>query len=120
MSSSDENIGEKGIGVHHREQIVDLHDGLKHTKSERIHAIDAMATAPGVTRETFAHIDEKKLLRKMDLALLPMLTLLYLLSFIDRGNIVGFHVCQCREPDTNRFQGERQNRRSGRGSQAHT
>jgi hypothetical protein len=32
-------------------------------------------------------IDEKRLLRKMDLRLLPMLSLLYLLCFLDRGNI---------------------------------
>ncbi|OAP58669.1 hypothetical protein AYL99_07759 [Fonsecaea erecta] len=31
--------------------------------------------------------ERKKLLRKMDLRLVPMVTLLYLLSFLDRGNI---------------------------------
>lgn len=36
---------------------------------------------------SFAHLDEKKILRKMDLRLIPMLALLYLLSFLDRGNI---------------------------------
>lgn len=61
--------------------------GSKKTKQELIAEIDARATAPGVTRESFNHIDEKKLLRKMDLKLLPILILLYLLSFIDRGNI---------------------------------
>ena len=61
--------------------------GRRLSKTEQIHHIDAMATAVGVTRESFADIDEKKLLRKMDLRLIPMLTLLYLLSFIDRGNI---------------------------------
>ncbi|KAI9676987.1 MAG: hypothetical protein M1817_006826 [Caeruleum heppii] len=35
----------------------------------------------------FSHINEKKVLRKMDLRLIPMLALLYLLSFLDRGNI---------------------------------
>ncbi|KAJ6440498.1 MFS nicotinic acid transporter Tna1 [Purpureocillium lavendulum] len=35
----------------------------------------------------FAHIDEKKVLRKMDIRLIPMLALLYLLSFLDRANI---------------------------------
>lgn len=49
--------------------------------------IDKLATAPGVTLESFAHLDEKKILRKMDLHLIPMLALLYLLSFLDRGNI---------------------------------
>ncbi|KAL6830172.1 major facilitator superfamily domain-containing protein [Trichoderma camerunense] len=36
---------------------------------------------------TFADVDEKKILRKMDIRLLPMLSALYLLSFLDRGNI---------------------------------
>ncbi|KAH7305202.1 major facilitator superfamily domain-containing protein [Stachybotrys elegans] len=40
-----------------------------------------------VTLESFSHIDEKKVLRKMDVRLIPMLALLYLLSFLDRGNI---------------------------------
>lgn len=57
------------------------------TRSEQIERISALATAPGVTAATFAHLDEKKILRKMDLRLIPMLALLYLLSFLDRGNI---------------------------------
>lgn len=32
----------------------------------------------------YAHIDSAKLLRKMDIRLIPMLALLYLLSFLDR------------------------------------
>jgi hypothetical protein len=36
--------------------------------------------------ETFDRNREKKLLRKLDLHLLPVLTLLYLLSFLDRSN----------------------------------
>lgn len=35
----------------------------------------------------FSHMDEKRILRKIDLRLLPMLSLLYLLAFLDRGNI---------------------------------
>ncbi|KAL1967856.1 hypothetical protein VTN77DRAFT_2545 [Rasamsonia byssochlamydoides] len=35
----------------------------------------------------FSNVDAKKVLRKMDLRLLPMLALLYLLAFLDRGNI---------------------------------
>ncbi|PKS06826.1 hypothetical protein jhhlp_006902 [Lomentospora prolificans] len=49
--------------------------------------VNTLATAPGTTLESFAHLDEKKILRKMDLRLIPMLALLYLLSFLDRGNI---------------------------------
>ncbi|KAM0457996.1 hypothetical protein ACHAPV_001363 [Trichoderma viride] len=36
---------------------------------------------------SFVDIDEKKVLRKMDMRLIPMLAALYLLSFLDRGNI---------------------------------
>ncbi|KAF1816253.1 MFS general substrate transporter [Eremomyces bilateralis CBS 781.70] len=57
------------------------------TRSDLVKEIDAMVMAPGVTRESFAHLDEKKILRKMDMRLIPMLALLYLLSFLDRGNI---------------------------------
>ncbi|TKA62140.1 hypothetical protein B0A49_09075, partial [Cryomyces minteri] len=63
------------------------HHGRKLSKTAQIHEIDALATAPGVTLASFAHLDEKKILRKMDLRLLPMLSLLYLLAFLDRGNI---------------------------------
>jgi len=59
----------------------------KLTKAEEQARIDALATAPGVTYASFAHLDEKKILRKMDMRLIPMLALLYLLSFLDRGNI---------------------------------
>lgn len=62
-------------------------EDTKMTKAEQIKAIDAIADNPNVTLETFAHLDVKKILLKMDLRLVPMLTLLYLLSFLDRGNI---------------------------------
>ena len=45
----------------------------------------------------FAGINEKALLRKLDRRLLPPLTLLYLLSFLDRSNGVsafGFSTAQ--------------------------
>ena len=32
------------------------------------------------------HVNEKKLLRKLDLRLLPAVSILYLLSFLDRSN----------------------------------
>ena len=62
------------------------HNGTGSKSAEMAH-IDTLATAPGVTMASFAHLDEKKILRKMDLRLIPMLALLYLLSFLDRGNI---------------------------------
>jgi len=59
----------------------------KNNKAREVARIDKLATAPGVTAASFAHLDEKKILRKMDWHLIPMLALLYLLSFLDRGNI---------------------------------
>ena len=93
MSDSTSHVDEKAAALEHREN-ADVMRARKPTKADKIKAIDAIATAPGVTRASFAHIDEKKLLRKMDWRLLPMLTLLYLLSFIDRGNIVRT-ACPC-------------------------
>ncbi|KAF2803268.1 MFS general substrate transporter [Mytilinidion resinicola] len=54
---------------------------------EQIAQVNSLATAPGVMLASFAHLDEKKILRKMDLRLISMLALLYLRSFLDRGNI---------------------------------
>jgi hypothetical protein len=59
----------------------------KSKKAGEVARIDKLATSPGVTAASFAHLDEKKILRKMDWHLIPMLALLYLLSFLDRGNI---------------------------------
>ncbi|KAK7744055.1 hypothetical protein SLS53_003572 [Cytospora paraplurivora] len=64
------------------------HGTLQHTKTEdEIDRIGAIATSPGTTPDSFRYLDEAKVLRKMDLRLIPMLALLYLLSFLDRGNI---------------------------------
>ncbi|KAI1335590.1 major facilitator superfamily domain-containing protein [Xylariaceae sp. FL0016] len=57
------------------------------TEQNEISRIDAIALAPETTLDSFAHLDEKKILRKMDMRLIPMLAVLYLLSFLDRGNI---------------------------------
>ncbi|KAK7679928.1 hypothetical protein QCA50_017088 [Cerrena zonata] len=35
----------------------------------------------------FSDVDEKKLLRKIDFRVLPLFTIIYLISFLDRGNI---------------------------------
>jgi hypothetical protein len=59
------------------------HD-IKSKASEKAR-IDALATGEGITLASFSHLDEKAILRKMDLRLIPMLALLYLLSFLDRG-----------------------------------
>jgi len=49
--------------------------------------IEAVASDSGESQPDFSDIDEKKLLRKIDLRLVPLFTVLYLLSFLDRGNI---------------------------------
>lgn len=56
-----------------------------HNKTqEEIDRIDALALAEGTTLDSFKHLDEKKILKKMDTRLIPVLALLYLLSFLDR------------------------------------
>ena len=44
------------------------------------------ANCDHATEESGDEIDEKKLMRKIDWHLLPALTLLFLLSFLDRSN----------------------------------
>lgn len=43
--------------------------------------------AAAATHPSFAGVDEAAVLRKMDIRLIPMLSALYLLAFLDRGNI---------------------------------
>ncbi|KAI4729608.1 MFS general substrate transporter [Aureobasidium sp. EXF-10728] len=69
-----------------KEDIMHIED-KNMTKDEKIAAIDAIAEDPSVTLESFAHLDINKILKKIDMRLVPMLTVLYLLSFLDRGNI---------------------------------
>jgi len=56
---------------------VAVDDGLDNQSSD-VESNDSFANPTG--------INEKRLLRKLDLKLLPPLTLLYLLSFLDRSN----------------------------------
>lgn len=56
-------VAEDEIG-HEQQHRQHNHNG--HFKEEEeIKRIDAMATAQGVTLESFAHLDEKKILRKV-------------------------------------------------------
>lgn len=55
---------------------------LEHSISSSDHEAHDAIAAPQITPEM-----EKKILRKMDIHLIPMLALLYLLAFLDRGNI---------------------------------
>ncbi|KAK2603454.1 hypothetical protein QQS21_004406 [Conoideocrella luteorostrata] len=63
--------------AHHAAGVVE-----KATSDNEDLGIGTISTPP-----SFGHIDEKKVLFKMDVRLIPMLALLYLLSFLDRGNI---------------------------------
>ena len=58
---------------------------------ENVESDEKTATAPpfadsGEDFEASYGVNEKALLRKLDLKLLPAVTLLYLLSFLDRSN----------------------------------
>ena len=62
-------------------------EDVKLSKKEQIEVIDSIANDPEVTLASFAHLDIKKIQRKMDIRIVPTLSVLYLLSFLDRGNI---------------------------------
>ncbi|OTA93843.1 hypothetical protein M434DRAFT_72315 [Hypoxylon sp. CO27-5] len=81
MASSDEISNFAKTDVEHHEY---YEEKASHNEVDHI---DAVITAPETTLESFADLDEKKILRKMDIRLIPMLAILYLLSFLDRGNI---------------------------------
>lgn len=49
--------------------------------------VESVEQGSNIDVSKFADIDEKKLVRKVDMRLLPLFTILYLLSFLDRGNI---------------------------------
>ena len=70
-------------------------DSLKHASLEKP---DALPQHDGVFHKQhdpnwsgddvdFSGVNEKDVLRKMDIRLIPVLAVLYLLSFLDRGNI---------------------------------
>ncbi|RYP75776.1 hypothetical protein DL771_002263 [Monosporascus sp. 5C6A] len=76
----------------------------EHGLRKEIEKVDAVATAPETAFKSFAHLDEK-ILRKMDIRLIPMLAALYLLSFLDRGNI-GNAKIECLQEDLGMTPGE--------------
>jgi predicted transcriptional regulator len=64
---------------------------LKESAFKKSNGVSAAATAVGASEycpdvET-SGVDEKKLIRKIDIQVVPWLATLYLLSFIDRGTI---------------------------------
>jgi hypothetical protein len=44
---------------------IEVEEGHLHTRKDVTDRIDAMAMAPGTNHESFAHLDEKKILRKV-------------------------------------------------------
>ncbi|KAH0593209.1 hypothetical protein MHUMG1_08931 [Metarhizium humberi] len=63
------------------------HDEYAGGDNKAVSDTDDMGVGTVATPPNFDHVDEKKILWKMDIRLIPMLALLYLLSFLDRGNI---------------------------------
>lgn len=61
---------------------------MDHFKDKpEVELIEAASLEKEPEQVDFSDIDQKKLLRKIDLRLVPLFTVLYLLSFLDRGNI---------------------------------
>ena len=64
-----------------------IHDGTLYAVDDK-HDKAALSPPSGSEdgQDAYIDINEKALLRKIDLKLLPAVTLLYLLSFLDRSN----------------------------------
>ena len=69
--------------------IADTDEKGRAVNIERVDTKEAEAVRPKVYNEHVdtSHIDERKLLRKLDWWLVPWLSFLYLLSFLDRTSI---------------------------------
>ena len=63
-----------------------VHEGALYPKDEKHKATLSPSSGSEDGQDAYSGIDEKALVRKLDLKLLPALTLLYLLSFLDRSN----------------------------------
>lgn len=55
------------------------------SKKGNVTLVNRVATQEDVSLETFAHLDIRKINRKIDIRLIPVVTVLYFLSFLDRG-----------------------------------
>lgn len=72
------------VPVHEKKIVDDItHLDDSHTSTDSNHKTDGNGWS-GVGVD-FSQVDEAKTLRKMDIRLIPALTVLYLLSFLDRG-----------------------------------
>lgn len=74
-SLSGASATEEKANIAHLEDVSRI-DTSKMSRIEKIEAIDAIAEDPEVTLESFAHLDIDKILRKIDMRLIPMLTAL--------------------------------------------
>jgi hypothetical protein len=61
--------------------------GVKKDIGEKVPTDRDSNSAEGDIDIDFSGVDEAKTLRKMDIRLIPVLAVLYLLAFLDRGNI---------------------------------
>lgn len=64
----------------------EIHDSALYLEDEKHKAALSPSTGSEDGQDLYSGISEKALLRKLDRKLLPALTLLYLLSFLDRSN----------------------------------
>lgn len=64
MLESDRSDGEKGPAAEHFESGAAA-TTQHHSRHDEIRRIDAITTSPEITMESFKHIDEKKVLRKV-------------------------------------------------------
>jgi hypothetical protein len=72
--SGSEELSSKKPRSLHLENLSDSKDGHHLSKIEKVHAVEDVITQPDVTLESFAHLDIKKILWKIDTRLIPMLT----------------------------------------------
>lgn len=75
-----------------RQGVAREHLSAKHDDESVEKALSAVPVERAVVESAYlgtdtSGVDPKRVLLKMDLHLIPMLALLYLLSFLDRGNI---------------------------------
>lgn len=64
----------------------ELHDGALYAEDQKHRAALSPSSGSEDGQDVYYGINQKALLRKLDQKLLPALTLLFLLSFLDRSN----------------------------------
>jgi hypothetical protein len=65
----------------------DLVDKIKEEPLEEPHAEPSSSTGAQVYCPDTSRVDERKLMRKIDIRVVPWLAVLYFLNFLDRGSI---------------------------------